>query len=302
MTAQGNHMSIVPDWLAQKAKEAEEKAKTTAKQQIAKVIQLPLWAEEKCGIPNGFLRSALFGAIRKGSRRYLQQEKMASLDGIELIYTGQRLDQGDLDVWGGVVQFARQQNLGEQCRFTAYAMLKQLGKGDDGGNRKVLDNRLTRMKATAVRIKVGRYSYEGSLLDAIYRDEETREYIAVLNPKMHVLFAPDQFTQIDWNIRQTLDGKSLAQWLHSFYASHAKPLPISIAKLHELSGSEAGELWKFTQTLRKNLDHLVEAHQQHCQSFAYEIKGDLVYISRTPSKSQRLHLAKKARKSSKPKA
>ena len=301
MTVQGNHMSIVPDWLEQKAKEAEEKAKTKAKQQTATVIQLPLWAEEKCGIPNGFLRSALFGAIRKGSRRYLQQEKIASLDGIELIYTGQRLDQGDLDVWGGVIQFARQQNLGEQCRFTAYAMLKLLDKNDSGKNREILDTRLTRMKATAVRIKVGRYSYEGSLLDAIYRDEETKEYIAVLNPKMHVLFATDQFTQIDWNIRQTLDGKPLAQWLHGFYASHAQPLPISIAKLHTLSGSEAGELWKFTQTLRKNLDHLVDAHQQHCQSFSYEIKGDVVHVSRTPSKSQRLHLAKKARKSSKPK-
>ena len=118
---------------------------------------------------------------------------------------------------------------------------------------------------------------------------------------MHVLFATDQFTQIDWNIRQTLDGKPLAQWLHGFYASHAQPLPISIAKLHTLSGSEAGELWKFTQTLRKNLDHLVDAHQQHCQSFSYEIKDDVVHVSRTPSKSQRLHLAKKARKSSKPK-
>lgn len=289
-------MSIVPEWLEQKAKEAEEKAKTKTKQQTATVIQLPLWAEEKCGIPNGFLRSALFGAIRKGSRRYLQQEKMASLDGIELIYTGQRLDQGDLDVWGGVIQFVRQQNLGEQCRFTAYAMLKLLDKNDSGKNREILDTRLTRMKATAVRIKVGRYSYEGSLLDAIYRDEETREYIAVLNPKMHVLFAPDQFTQIDWNIRQTLDGKPLAQWLHGFYASHAQPLPISITKLHTLSGSEAGELWKFTQTLRKSLELLTEAHQQHCQSFSYEIKHDLLYITRAPSKSQRLHLAKKARK------
>lgn len=289
-------MSSIPDWLAQKVREVEAKTQAIPPQSKAQVVQLPLWMDDKCGIPNGFLRSALFGAIRKGSRRYLQQEKMASLDGIELIYTGQRLDQGDLDVWGGVIQFARQQHLGEQCRFTAYAMLKQLGKVDTGGNRDVLDGRLTRMKATAVRIKVGRYSYEGSLLDAVYRDEETKEYIAVLNPKMHVLFATDQFTQVDWHIRQALDGKPLAQWLHGFYASHAQPFPMSIAKLHDLSGSEAGELWKFAQTLRKSLDHLVEVHQQHFQSFSYDIKDDLVYIDRTPSKSQRLYLAKQAKK------
>ena len=93
-----------------------------------------------------------------------------------------------------------------------------------------------------------------------------------------------------------LDGKPLAQWLHGFYASHAQPFPMSIAKLHDLSGSEAGELWKFAQTLRKSLDHLVEVHQQHFQSFSYDIKDDLVYIDRTPSKSQRLYLAKQAKK------
>ncbi|PIE79413.1 MAG: hypothetical protein CSA11_12070 [Chloroflexi bacterium] len=289
-------MGIVPDWLEQKAKEAEEKSKSQTSLQKAEVIQLPLWAEEKCGMPNGFLRSALFGAIRRGSRRYLQQEKVVSLDGIELIYTGQRLDQGDFDVWGAALQFARQQNLGEECRFTAYSMLKVLDKTDTGGNRKVLDNRLTRLKATAVRIKSGRYSYEGSLLDAIYRDEDTREYITVLNPKMHVLFAADQFTQLDWNIRQALNGKPLAQWLHGFFASHAKPLPISIDKLHKLSGSESTELWKFTQTLRKSLDQLVSTYQQHRLSFSYEITDNLVHVSKTPSKSQRFHLAKKARK------
>ena len=36
------------------------------------VVQLPLWPEPVRAVPNGFLRSALFGAIRKGRRRYLK--------------------------------------------------------------------------------------------------------------------------------------------------------------------------------------------------------------------------------------
>lgn len=38
-------------------------------------------------------------------------------------------------------------------------------------------------------------------------------------------------------MRHALDGHQLAQWLHGFYASHAKPFPIKIETLHRLCGS-----------------------------------------------------------------
>ena len=63
------------------------------------VVYLPFWPEAVRGVPNGVLRSALFGAIKKGQRRYLEREEIHALDGIRIIYTGLRLDQGDLDVW-----------------------------------------------------------------------------------------------------------------------------------------------------------------------------------------------------------
>ena len=86
-------------------------------------------------MPNGFLRSALFGAIAKGKRRYIDGEQLAALDGIEIRYTGQRLDQGDLDVWESVLHVVRTQALGGQCRTTSYALLKLMGKTDTGKNR-----------------------------------------------------------------------------------------------------------------------------------------------------------------------
>ena len=76
----------------------QEKARQRAAQEQAsapaKVVQLPLWPEPVRAVPNGFLRSALFGAIAKGKRRYIDGEQLAALDGIEIRYTGQRLDQG----------------------------------------------------------------------------------------------------------------------------------------------------------------------------------------------------------------
>ncbi|HAN92902.1 MAG TPA: hypothetical protein DCQ33_12610, partial [Nitrospira sp.] len=94
----------------------------------ANIIKLPLWPEAVRAVPNGFLRSALFGAIGKGRRRYMECESIATLEGIEIRYTGSRLDQGDLDVWESVLQIVRFQAMGEPCRVTSYALLKLMGK------------------------------------------------------------------------------------------------------------------------------------------------------------------------------
>ena len=42
----------------------------------ANVVKLPLWPETVRAVPNGFLRSALFGAIGKGRRRYINGEDL----------------------------------------------------------------------------------------------------------------------------------------------------------------------------------------------------------------------------------
>lgn len=259
-----------------------------------KPITLPLWPDVVRGVPNGVLRSALFGAIKKGARRYMEGEKVAALDGIEIRYTGQRLDQGDLDAWESVLHIVRLQEMGEQCRFTAYAMLKLLGKTDAGSNRNTLHKRLMRLKANAIEVQQGRYSYAGSLIDDVYRDTETHEYVLILNPKLRALFAADQFTQVDWSVRHALDGKPLAQWLHGYYASHAKPYPINVATLLKLSGSENTDPSSGRQTLRKALDALADASETNGQPFSHDIRGDLVHVQKLASGTQRRHLAKKA--------
>lgn len=288
-------LARIPEMRA-KAKQRAEREPLPGKPSPTNVVQFPLWPEPVRAVPNGFLRSALFGAIAKGRRRYMEGEKIAALDGIEIRYTGQRLDQGDLDVWESVLHVARLQTMGEQCRVTAYAMLKVLGKTDTGSNRETLHKRLMRLKANALEVKQGRYSYAGSLISDVYRDTETHEYVLILNPKLWPLFATDQFTQIEWSVRRALDGKPLAQWLHGFYASHAKPFPLKIETLHRLCGSEAGEMWKFAQTLRKALDDVAEASAAHGDGFGSDILGDLVHVEKKAQGPQRRHLAKKARK------
>ena len=264
------------------------------------VVQLPWWSEPVRAVPNGVLRSALFGALAKGKRRFMKGEQVASLDGIEIRYTGERLDQGDLDVWESVLHAVRLQALGEQCRVTAYALLKLMGKTDTGKNRETLHKRITRLRANAVEIKQGRFSYIGGLIDEAYKDEETQEWVIGVNSKLRALFAADQFTQVEWAVRHALDGKPLAQWLHGFYASHAKPYPVRVETLLQLSGSENTEPRSSRQKLRKALDDVAEASEAHGEGFSYDIRGDLVHVEKKAKGPQRRHLAKKAAKLRKP--
>ncbi len=266
----------------------------------ANVVKLPLWPEAVRAVPNGFLRSALFGAIGKGRRRFMKGEPIAALEGIEIRYTGERLDQGDLDVWESVLQIVRFQAMGEPCRVTSYALLKLMGKTDTGKNRATLHTRITRLRANAVQIKQGRYVYIGGLIDEAYKDEETQEWVIVLNPKLRALFEPNQFTQIEWTIRQELAGQPLAQWLHGFYASHAQPYPVRVATLLKLSGSEDVNPRSANQTLRKALTAVVKASEAHGQPFRYEIHNDLVRTEKQSSHSQQQHIARKRGRPRKP--
>lgn len=257
-------------------------------------VRLPAWPDAVRAVPNGVLRSALFGAIGRGPRRYIAGEDIAAIEGVTIRYKGERLDQADLDVWATILHLARSQDLVDECRITSYALLQILGKTDTGSNRKVLETRIERLVATSLTIKQGEGCYMGSLVRNAKRGS-AQEWVIKLESEIVALFAASAFTQLDWSVRQSLTGQPLAQWLAGFYASHAKPFPIKIETLHKLCGSEQGVMSDFTKKLRKALDAVAEASAANGEAFAHEIHGDLVHVQRRPSGTQRRHLAKARR-------
>jgi hypothetical protein len=286
---------------AKKAKEEREQNQesTQNKTNLAKVVRLPVWPEEVRGVPNVALRSALFSAAGKGPKAFFHKVPLHSQEGVLIRYTGAKLDQCDASVWETVLHMARLSNLGDEFRVSAYQLLKFLGKTDTGKNRTILDKRLSTLNATALEIDIGSRSYEGSLIDEVYRDKKTKEYIIKLNSKLKILFESTQYTLVDWSMRNTLDGKPLAQWLYGYYSSHAEPYPVKIETLHKLCGSETTEIWKFTQNLKKALDELVLLFKNQGQIFNYWLDNDLVFVQKTPSKSQKKHLKKLPKKNNK---
>jgi len=276
-------------------KREEEDAKALAQgkalQKTAKISQLPVWPDCSRGVPNGVLRSALFGAIKRGPRKTINREFMNTLEGYEIRYTGARLDQSDLDVWETLLDLARKQALENQNHVytTERALLQKMGRAYGKSGREWLKSATARLSATNVEFTHVNYNYGGSLVDEFYRDDDTGRYVIVLNPKLLAMFARNDWTQVDWEQRQRLKGQPLAQWLHGFYSTHAEPYPIKVKTLHRLSGSENREMYDFRRELREALKELdsVTGWQSSID------KLDNVHVKKTPTPSQNRHLNKK---------
>lgn len=255
-------------------------------------VRLPLWPQATRGVPNCILRSALFSISENGPRQALHSAKIETPNGTEMYFSGEQLDQGDLDVWLAILHTLRMEALGDQHRRCASQILKTLGKADTGGNRKVLTSRLNRLASAHVCVQVDKHGFKGNLLDGVIKDATTKEWIFCLNPQLLAIFSHDQFTQIQWEIREELSGKPLAQWLFGYYSSHAKPYPVKIQTLLKMSGSKNNNITSGRQMLRKALNELVAASTKFDHLFQFSVKDDLVFVKKSGSAAQQRHLAK----------
>lgn len=217
---------------------------------------LPDWPEKARGIPNGALRSSLFGVVRKGARDYLKRQKLASVDGLTIVFNGPRLTQYHLDVWEQCLHIAMGDGTGKIIRFTAYSFLKSIGRTTGKSDREWLKGALLDLASSVIEVTDGRKAYFGPLIHHGVRDETTKEYIIEINPKLALLYGVDGWTRIEFAQRQALRKQPLAQWLHGFYSTHAQPYGYKVETIRRLCGSEIKELFHFRAELRDALAKL----------------------------------------------
>ena len=278
------------DSLGRSIREHEEsRSRSQKKPTVGELVQLPLWPEPARGLPNSTLRGALFPAIQGKNRQAMKREVLVAQRGIQIRFTGWQLDQADLDVWEQCLHLARQHPLGTRCDFTARSFLKALGRRTGKSDHEWLKGAFARLGACFVEITHNDKTYMGSLIDGGVRDEKTGLYVLNLAPGLVKLYGPGMWTAVDWEQRRALGTrKPLAQWLIGFYATHAKPYPMSVESLMQLSGSRNTSTRDFKRRLKSALDELKAVGA----IVDYSIKDGLVHVSRTPSKSQKRHLTK----------
>ena len=250
--------------------------------------QLPLWADEIRCMPNEILRSALFNARnRNQARRYFKNESIAITDQFARItFTGEELRQNDELVWLQLIHLAKGLPAGAPIEFTGYSMIKALrltkGKPNAGHTERLLES-LQRMQATALSIYSKRLAH-GVSLSMIPRFEWQDESTGKRLPKWRVFIAPElvdlfgsvHFTYLLWEQRLALPS-GLATWLHGYYASHRKPVPIKLSTLQRGCGCGTGSPRKFKQLA---MAALVELERVGFLKKGSVIQGELVVVAR----------------------
>jgi hypothetical protein len=259
--------------------------------ELEQIPNLPDWPGTTRGIPNLCLRSALFGVIKKGRRRAVKGERIASVKGLEIRYTGWKLDQGDFDV---LVQSLHLQHHHLErtpdhfIRFQVKSFLRAIGRQPGKSGREWLKDCFRRLTATAVELHVDvnncfpneKYTYAGSLIDEFYYNGQDQTYFLKINPKLAGLFDTG-WTQLQWQQRLQLKT-NLAKWLHGFYASHRAPYPMKLITIRLLCGSDCKRMGDFRRCLRRAMNELINVgaiQGWHVDS------SDKLHVQRTPNLS-----------------
>jgi hypothetical protein len=236
---------------------------------------LPFWASNvERGIPNSLARSALFGMVKRGAeRKQYKDELIASYAGTEILYTGEALNQQDLDLWLELVDRWREVGGGDlDLSFTRYGLCKMLGKRKNAQSYQQIKDSLKRLRRTDIEVntktKKGRIIYNGGLIHELGRiEEDERTEIRInMNGNLAKLFGGRGNRQFSTQIldqRRSLKG-DLSKWLYGYIITHRtdfermKPHWIKLDKLKNLSGS-TGTMKMFKFNLKKALEQLVKA-------------------------------------------
>jgi TrfA protein len=256
----------------------------TRQREEAAVMHFPFWPEEKRGTPNSFLRSALFAAVQSKDRVYMKESVLFSQQGITIKYTGEQLNQEDLDVWEAISHLARQHPLGNECSFTAYSILKALDLPVGGCQHQRLHSAIIRLTACAVEIRHEGRVYFGSLIESGVKDEVTSHYTISINKKLNELFGNNGWTAIDWQQRLLLRRKPLAQALHAYFSSHERPYPVNLSTLQELTGSRNIQKASFKRQVKTALESMIKIGFLE----SYNIQDEVVTVKRI-KKSPRIN-------------
>lgn len=261
-----------------------------------KPILLEPWANDRRAAPNAVFRSALFPALNNKKRKFIKEYKVYSVGGLDVTFTGEQFDQTDLDVYLEILNLAKAVPLGQPVRFSAYSLLKALGRCTGKTDHKWLHSVLVRLCGGVVEVTDHKARYFGQLLFGGVRDEITNDYEITINPNFAKLFGFGLWSSIDLEQRRALERNSTAKALHAYYSTHTAPSLHLYDTLAQLAGLDGRN-----KTAVKN--SLIRAHEELRRVgflVSYDTKPNGIEVVIKMTEGQQQHLVRKVAKAPKP--
>lgn len=216
--------------------------------------------------PNEFLRCALFG-IEKTNKGLPDLKKVKircqAPAGSFIEYSGPVLTQTHLKVFTSLLSLT--QDNGE-ASGTKSQIAKYCGLGDRAGSIEMLDDIITDLKRTSLRIISKRLGAEVEISliqrkesQTIQRGKQKVDGLRIIFDKeIKTLFGRSYYTIIDKDIESKLPlNARLARWLMNFYATHEIPQALELDDIQHYTGSKANPI-EFKRMTKEALDQLVK--------------------------------------------
>ncbi|HYQ92257.1 MAG TPA: plasmid replication initiator TrfA [Candidatus Competibacteraceae bacterium] len=229
--------SLHRHWTERKAAEQQAAPTLPKAEQKEPLVLFPTWADNRRATAQAIFRSALFPALNfKVGRPFLKEKRIAAVDGVTVFFTGEQFDQSDLDVYLELLDITHETPFGVECTFTAYSLLKALGRATGQANHKWLHSVLIRLCSGTVDITDHRVRYFGHLVEGGIKDETTRHYTIKINPDFARFFKAGLWASLDIQQRRALGRNQTAKALHAYFSTHAVPTPHRYETLAEIAG------------------------------------------------------------------
>lgn len=252
-------------------------------------IPFPQWTNGRRAAPCAVFRSALFPALKRQKRRFLKEQQIAAVDGVKVFFTGEQFDQSDLDVYLELLHIMKEQPSGTECTFSAYSLLKALGRSIGKANRKWLHSVIIRLRSGTVDMTDHNKRYFGGLIEGGVKDEITKHYTLSLNSKFAALFRA-AWASLEHEQRRRLGQNPTAKALHAYYSTHAAPGPHRFDTLAAIAGLTDKNPRKVKMKIKAAHDLLAsegigflsgyEINSNTIQAYINQTGGQLAHIAR----------------------
>lgn len=274
--------------LAGAVEQAEQEAMLKHTKNQIKDLQLSLfdiapWGDTMRGMPNDFARSALFTVRNKRvPREDLENEAIFHvMKDVKITYSGPELRAYDDElVWLQVMEYSKRVPIGEPVTFTLYEFCKDLGWPVNGRYYDKIEECLTRLQRTALKIsskRVGRLESISLIRRFGFLDQTDKRKSrcqVFLEDEIVILFAGDHYAKFVWGQYRQLSA--ITRRLFDYFSSHKEPFPLSLESFRLMCKSDTTLTKKWRQQATASCDEL----QKSGLVKAVWIKSDLVYCER----------------------